>query len=450
MDHRRLSRYPLGAGLLILALSVRADAADPPKVVAIWPAGLFETRVVFDGPVDPILAKTLVDRTIAFDTSLPHKPIAYTPRKTPAPADAIGTLKIAAAHLDATRRVLTLTTDPHPRAATYTLDLSTPTLKCEPLFYDLGGVEVVIDDGSENPSTLWKGWWPVFEPKEAQERLAGSPEHDAAFALLKRKGRLSLTSFVTLPKGPIVLNLSTNGPVEATFGGEPPNDDEDGKKAKAGKATFRTESSGEPILLTITVPTGEHPPVLTLDFEPHAKSSRGSLMAGRLTLPWAPPTPPPIAPLENVPDLKNGDPKKGAIIFAGAESKCANCHKVRGQGGSVGPDLSGLVGRDRTEVYLDIFNPSARIHPDYVSYTIALKDGKVLVGTVRVKGGNDIVVTDTEAKVTQIPRADIDDIRPSAASIMPVGLVGAIGEANLRDLIAFLTTDTPAVPAATK
>ena len=49
----------------------------------------------------------------------------------------------------------------------------------------------------------------------------------------------------------------------------------------------------------------------------------------------------------------------------------------------------------------------------------------------------------SEAKVTVIPRAQMDDFRPSATSIMPVGLAAAIGPERLRDLIAFLVTPLP-------
>ena len=86
----------------------------------------------------------------------------------------------------------------------------------------------------------------------------------------------------------------------------------------------------------------------------------------------------------------------------------------------------------------------ARVYPYFVPYTVALKDGRVLVGTVRAEGASAIKVTDTEAKAIVVPRADVEDVRPSATSIMPVGLAGAIGEARLRDLVAFLTSPGPA------
>ena len=103
----------------------------------------------------------------------------------------------------------------------------------------------------------------------------------------------------------------------------------------------------------------------------------------RQIVPWAPALPP-AAPAEAgvVPDLAGGDPRRGEVVFKGDQAKCANCHKIRGQGGAVGPDLSDLFKRDAASVYRDIAEPSAVIHPDYISYTVALKDGRVAVGVV--------------------------------------------------------------------
>ena len=455
MSKTGLKRILSGAflALVVLALSKQSPRADVPSadgVIASWPAGLFETRIVFTHPREPGIAKELVGTSIVYDTGRPTRqsPPADVAR-TSTTSDSKGTLRIAAARLEDQGHTLILTTDPHPREASYTLSI--PRLK--PILYDLSGVEVVIDDGAENPSPVWQGWWPVFDPSEARKRLKGSVGHETGFARLTRKGKLTLTSFVRFPRGPLLVQINTSAPVEATLGGESPGDNEAAARAKEGKATFRAESSGEPMLLSISVPIagGDHLPVVTVAYQQaDVKGEATSITEDRLTVPWAPPTPPALAPLENVPDLKGGNPKNGAVVFASADAKCATCHKVRGQGGNVGPELSSLVGHDRAEVYLDLFNPSARIHPDYVSYTIALKDGRVLVGTVRAKGADAIQVTDTEANVTILPRAEIEDVRPSATSIMPVGLVGAIGEAKLRDLIAFLTTDTPPVPAASK
>ena len=62
------------------------------------------------------------------------------------------------------------------------------------------------------------------------------------------------------------------------------------------------------------------------------------------------------------------------------------------------------------------------------------------MGIVRAEGAEALKVGENDGKQTIIPRADIDEIRPSASSIMPVGLLGAIGEERTRDLLAYLTS----------
>jgi hypothetical protein len=52
-------------------------------------------------------------------------------------------------------------------------------------------------------------------------------------------------------------------------------------------------------------------------------------------------------------------------------------------------------------------------------------------------------VGDIDAKQTVIPRVEVEEIRPSASSIMPVGLLGALGEEGTRDLLAYLTAPAP-------
>ena len=63
------------------------------------------------------------------------------------------------------------------------------------------------------------------------------------------------------------------------------------------------------------------------------------------------------------------------------------------------------------------------------------------MGVVRAEGPQGVRVTDTNAKPTMIDRGKIAQIRPSGTSIMPVGLAGMLGDAAVRDVIAYLTGD---------
>jgi putative heme-binding domain-containing protein len=114
-----------------------------------------------------------------------------------------------------------------------------------------------------------------------------------------------------------------------------------------------------------------------------------------------------------------------------------------GRGGRSGPDLTEVGRKGREQVFRSIAAPSAEIAPDYMTYTVATKHGRVMAGLVRAEGAEAIQVTDTSARTTTLARAEIEQIRPSGTSIMPVGLAATLGESNMRDLLAYLTTLRP-------
>ncbi|MFO0952858.1 MAG: c-type cytochrome [Isosphaeraceae bacterium] len=412
-----------------------AYGVDPaPGVIAAWANGRFEARVAFDSPVAPVEVERAVGRVIAFDETRPTTHSRPGPNAADAP-DVRGSLKVAAARVEDGGRTVVLTTDPHPRAGTYTLELAGQKVE-----YDLSGAEVTWDDGGENARPLGVTWWPSLDAAEVRSLAAKTPALAESIARLSRPGRLTVSTLVSLPKRPVTLRVASNLQVTPTLDGQEPTE----RDAK-GASVFQTEATGDLALLVLEIRTGSAPAGSAPEWSVTITGENGPV-TGRetLQLPWASAAPGALAPSQGVPDLSGGDPKRGAEVFANAESKCAQCHKVAGQGGEVGPDLTALSGRDRAEVYRDIAEPSARIHPDYVPYTVALKDGRVLVGTVRAVGAGSIRVTDTEAKSTVVERAELEDVRPSATSIMPVGLAGVIGEAKLKDLIAFLTAPRPA------
>jgi putative heme-binding domain-containing protein len=119
------------------------------------------------------------------------------------------------------------------------------------------------------------------------------------------------------------------------------------------------------------------------------------------------------------------------------------CHVFRGQGGQVGPDLSDIAKKSRAEIYRSIAAPSAAIDPAYATFTIITRNGKVAAGMAKAEGADSIRVTDTNAHASMIPRSEIEEIRASATSIMPVGLTGTLGDSAIRDIIAYLTSPAP-------
>ena len=171
------------------------------------------------------------------------------------------------------------------------------------------------------------------------------------------------------------------------------------------------------------------------DLDPHERP----IPFERLILPWAKDLPPaPDAPIAHV---KLGDWARGKALFF-AESQCAACHTVRGEGGAIGPDLSNLTFKDPAATLNDIINPSSAINPDYISYIVKLKDGQSLTGLVAADGNDHFNITEGPGKSTTIPRAQIQSLTPSPTSLMPEGLK-ALGDDKLNDLLEFLTGEQP-------
>jgi putative heme-binding domain-containing protein len=444
----------MAAGVLAGLFVAGVQAADPPAhphPVVAWPSDPFEVRVAFDRPLEASVPRGVVGRLIPFEeeTSVVDqgKPKKSRPSRVDSTLAHRGSLRIAAARLEDEGRTLVLVTDPQSRVATYSLHLTgirspgqDPPGEGIDLRYGLGGVAASWDDGREGGAPAWSGWWPDLDPGIVRQLTVGSAVHERSLALMSRPGRLVLNTLFVLPQGRYTLRLVSSGPIEAVIGGEeakPVN------QPQGGQIVEQTlESSGEPIDLTVTLPTGvgSKPTTFRASYSRAGEPKDIRLSHARLLIPWA--TTNPLIPSQP-PQLPNGmaggDPARGESVFFGAQARCSSCHAIGGKGGNVGPELGHQFERPSAEVYRDIADPGIWINPDYIAYTVALKDGRVLVGIVRAEGADAIRVTDTDAKSTIVPRAQIEEIRPSSTSIMPVGLVGALGDGPLRDLLAFLT-----------
>ena len=137
-----------------------------------------------------------------------------------------------------------------------------------------------------------------------------------------------------------------------------------------------------------------------------------------------------------------GKPDKGKALFSDLKGlACSKCHVVGGEGGSIGPELSGIAARyPREELVASILYPSARIFSGYETVVVATTDGRVLTGLVKTDNADGIEIQDAEGKKEQIPKADIEDRKNSEVSLMPNGIVEGITPQDFADLIAYLET----------
>ena len=118
---------------------------------------------------------------------------------------------------------------------------------------------------------------------------------------------------------------------------------------------------------------------------------------------------------------------------------CAQCHALFGEGGKVGPDLTGSNRRDLQYVLENILDPSALIGKDYVAHVVATADGRTLTGIIRGED-KDAITLATANETLTIPKAEVEARRPSEASMMPDDLLKPLSDDETRGLIAYLAS----------
>ena len=141
--------------------------------------------------------------------------------------------------------------------------------------------------------------------------------------------------------------------------------------------------------------------------------------------------------------MAKGDPHKGRQVF---ELVCASCHTIYGKGAHIGPDLTGSNRGNIDYILLNMIDPSADVPDAYKSITVNTKDGQVLVGTLAAEDGQRVVLNTVGQKLTVL-KSDIKSRTVSKLSMMPEGLLPALPDSQVVDLVKYLqTTKQVALP----
>lgn len=135
-----------------------------------------------------------------------------------------------------------------------------------------------------------------------------------------------------------------------------------------------------------------------------------------------------------------GDPVRGRALFRDERlTKCSICHKVNGDGGEAGPDLTHIGGKfDRPHLIESLLDPSAQIVEGFRSRVIVTSDGRLHTGIVKSRSREHVELVDVEARTRTIPVEEIAEQRDSAVSLMPENLLEALTPEQFVDLVAYL------------
>lgn len=134
------------------------------------------------------------------------------------------------------------------------------------------------------------------------------------------------------------------------------------------------------------------------------------------------------------------DFKSGKNAFNDAQ--CVLCHRFGNEGGSVGPELTGVFSKySRRDILESLLEPSKVVSDQYQNFNVFKKDGDDVSGRIIDENAERIIVlpnmlapeTTVEVRTTDIARRE-----PSKVSAMPNGALNNFTAEEILDLLAYL------------
>jgi putative heme-binding domain-containing protein len=141
-----------------------------------------------------------------------------------------------------------------------------------------------------------------------------------------------------------------------------------------------------------------------------------------------------IATYAGVPQLR-ANSAHGREVF---RQTCAVCHRFKGDGRELGPDLAMVAAKADDWLLAAIFDPNQAIEARYQAQHVVMKDGSEAVGLIAAETGNNITLRSPDGSERAILRSEIRETKSLGRSLMPEGLEGALKPQDLADLIGYL------------
>lgn len=132
--------------------------------------------------------------------------------------------------------------------------------------------------------------------------------------------------------------------------------------------------------------------------------------------------------------LSQGNAKNGKEVFT---RTCGACHKLFGEGGIIGPDLTGSGRKDLHYILENVIDPSAIVGKDFQLVSVKTKDNRVLSGTIAEENKDTVTIKTLNDRII-LQRSNIESLQKSEQSMMPEGLFNILNKNDLRDLIKYL------------
>ena len=119
---------------------------------------------------------------------------------------------------------------------------------------------------------------------------------------------------------------------------------------------------------------------------------------------------------------------------------CASCHAMFGEGGNIGPDLTGSDRKNLNYLLENIVDPSATVATSYRTSVLAMEDGRLLSGVVMDNDGQTLKLQ-TQEELLTLEVDLIEEIKQTELSLMPEKLLDKLSEQEKANLFGYLMSN---------
>jgi putative heme-binding domain-containing protein len=135
----------------------------------------------------------------------------------------------------------------------------------------------------------------------------------------------------------------------------------------------------------------------------------------------------------------DGDIAAGADLFWG-KAECSRCHRVRGRGGLVGPDLTDLAERMSLRALREALTTAKPYPPrGYEPAVIHLKEGGAIRGVLKNWHNFSYQLLDEDGNLHLLQADEVEKVELGESSRMPADTDQSLTQEEFRDLLAYLT-----------
>jgi putative heme-binding domain-containing protein len=131
-----------------------------------------------------------------------------------------------------------------------------------------------------------------------------------------------------------------------------------------------------------------------------------------------------------------GDAVKGKQLA----NACLVCHTIQGQGGQIGPNLSGAGAMNLDAMLRSILTPNAAMEAGYRTFRVELNNDEIIDGFLVSQDGQAVILRIPNAEDRRIPRSEIRRANYLRRSLMPENLLESLPDPDATHLLSYLRT----------